>query len=307
METLGSGLSLVLPVGPHALRPSCDPWAPALATLQPAAAWPHGLSCIQACLPSSGCPQAVTGLEPVLHVPDTGSTGTARAAPSPSLPPVPLPEGGARPPWTQRWVSAKEQVASAASLLPRGPRPGLFRFLSSLEAGEQVRPRPPRTHTVVPFRSSAHICALQHLLRQGRPAVQVSHELEIVATEYEQDAMVVSGDVAGLGYVRPIGVHTVVKGRLHLTLANVGKRPPGFVQLCTGSLVTAGVWDAWGSRLLEAVENLRLGQGQPLPVLPPVVGGPVPTGAGAYQSPRACPPLGSWCSPWDLWDSPPVK
>lgn len=64
---------------------------------------------------------------------------------------------------------------------------------------------------------------LQHLLRQGRPAVQVSHELEIVATEYEQDAMVVSGDVAGLGYVRPIGVHTVVKGRLHLTLANVGR------------------------------------------------------------------------------------
>ncbi|XP_058530465.1 nephrocystin-4 isoform X2 [Ochotona princeps] len=64
---------------------------------------------------------------------------------------------------------------------------------------------------------------LQHLLRQGRPAVQVSHELEIVATEYEQDAMVVSGDVAGLGCVRPIGVHTVLKGRLHLTLANVGR------------------------------------------------------------------------------------
>ncbi|KAK7817290.1 hypothetical protein U0070_004427, partial [Myodes glareolus] len=63
---------------------------------------------------------------------------------------------------------------------------------------------------------------MKHLLRQGRPAVQVSHELEVVATEYEQETMVVSGDMAGFGSVKPIGVHTVVKGRLHLTLANVG-------------------------------------------------------------------------------------
>ncbi|XP_054439309.1 nephrocystin-4 [Pteronotus mesoamericanus] len=63
---------------------------------------------------------------------------------------------------------------------------------------------------------------MKHLLRQGRPAVQVSHELEVVATEYEQDAMVMSGDVAGLGGIKPIGIRTVVKGWLHLTLANVG-------------------------------------------------------------------------------------
>ncbi|KAL1776427.1 nephrocystin-4 isoform X1 [Sigmodon hispidus] len=63
---------------------------------------------------------------------------------------------------------------------------------------------------------------MKHLLRQGRPAVQVSHELEVTATEYEQETMVVSGDVAGFGSIKPIGVHTVVKGRLHLTLANVG-------------------------------------------------------------------------------------
>ncbi|XP_071073907.1 nephrocystin-4 isoform X7 [Dasypus novemcinctus] len=62
---------------------------------------------------------------------------------------------------------------------------------------------------------------LKHLLRQGRPAVQVLHELEIVATEYEQDVMVVSGDVSRFGCVKPIGVHTVVKGQLHLTLASV--------------------------------------------------------------------------------------
>ncbi|XP_064137216.1 nephrocystin-4 isoform X3 [Loxodonta africana] len=63
---------------------------------------------------------------------------------------------------------------------------------------------------------------LKHLLRQGRPAIQVSHDLEVVATEYEQDVVVVSGDMTQFGSVKPIGVHTVVKGRLHLTLANVG-------------------------------------------------------------------------------------
>lgn len=65
--------------------------------------------------------------------------------------------------------------------------------------------------------------------------MQASHELEVVATEYEQDTMVVSGDVLGFGRVKPIGVHSVVKGRLHLTLANVGKSP----QPCTVSPVAA--------------------------------------------------------------------
>ncbi|XP_045402248.1 nephrocystin-4 isoform X3 [Lemur catta] len=63
---------------------------------------------------------------------------------------------------------------------------------------------------------------MKHLLRQGRPAVQVSQELEVVMTEYEWDTMAVSGDVTGFGSVKPIGVHSVVKGRLYLTLANVG-------------------------------------------------------------------------------------
>ncbi|XP_077929985.1 nephrocystin-4 isoform X2 [Halichoerus grypus] len=62
---------------------------------------------------------------------------------------------------------------------------------------------------------------MKQLLRQGRPAVQVLHELEVVATEYEQD-VVVSADVTRFGCVKPIGVYTVVKGWLHLTLANVG-------------------------------------------------------------------------------------
>ncbi|XP_043355987.1 nephrocystin-4 isoform X5 [Dermochelys coriacea] len=63
---------------------------------------------------------------------------------------------------------------------------------------------------------------LKHLLRQGRTAVQVHHELEVMTTEYEQDTTVMSGDVLRHGTVKPIGVYVVVKGRLHLSLANVG-------------------------------------------------------------------------------------
>uniref|UniRef100_A0A452HX01 Uncharacterized protein n=1 Tax=Gopherus agassizii TaxID=38772 RepID=A0A452HX01_9SAUR len=63
---------------------------------------------------------------------------------------------------------------------------------------------------------------LKHLLRQGRTAVQVHHELEVMTTEYEQDTTVMSGDVLRHGTVKPIGVYAVVKGRLHLSLANVG-------------------------------------------------------------------------------------
>ncbi|XP_043854059.1 nephrocystin-4 isoform X2 [Dromiciops gliroides] len=63
---------------------------------------------------------------------------------------------------------------------------------------------------------------MEHILRQGQAAVQVSHELDVVTTEYEQDTMVVSGDITRPGTVKPIGVHTLVRGRLHLTLANVG-------------------------------------------------------------------------------------
>uniref|UniRef100_A0A8C3SAM7 Nephrocystin 4 n=1 Tax=Chelydra serpentina TaxID=8475 RepID=A0A8C3SAM7_CHESE len=63
---------------------------------------------------------------------------------------------------------------------------------------------------------------LKHLLRQGRTAVQVHHELEVMTTEYEQDTTVMSGDVLRHGTVKPVGVYAVVKGRLHLSLANVG-------------------------------------------------------------------------------------
>lgn len=72
--------------------------------------------------------------------------------------------------------------------------------------------------------------------------MQVPHELEVVATEYEQDASVVSGDVTRFGSVKPIGVHTVVRGLLHLTLANVGESWQRCLGLCCfrGRLVSAG-------------------------------------------------------------------
>ncbi|KAM4703137.1 nephrocystin-4 [Rhinophrynus dorsalis] len=66
---------------------------------------------------------------------------------------------------------------------------------------------------------------IKHLLRQGRTAVQVAHELEVITTEYEQDIMVMSGDIAKEGTVKPIGVHTVIKGRLHLRMGNCGQLP----------------------------------------------------------------------------------
>ncbi|XP_072569481.1 nephrocystin-4 isoform X1 [Paramormyrops kingsleyae] len=59
---------------------------------------------------------------------------------------------------------------------------------------------------------------LKHLLRQGRPAVQVMQELEVITTEYLQEALMVSGQRS----MTPINVFTVVRGKLLLRMANVG-------------------------------------------------------------------------------------
>ncbi|XP_035200703.1 nephrocystin-4 [Oxyura jamaicensis] len=63
---------------------------------------------------------------------------------------------------------------------------------------------------------------LKPLLRQGRPAVRTLHELEVVTTEYEQDAVAAGRDALWHGVVRPVDVRVAVRGRLHLCLANVG-------------------------------------------------------------------------------------
>ena len=69
---------------------------------------------------------------------------------------------------------------------------------------------------------------LQHLCRQGREAIQVTYELDVVSTEYqEQDS---SPAIAGMpldavSTQLPVDVNSLIKGRLHLRLANVGHPP----------------------------------------------------------------------------------
>ncbi|TRY82321.1 hypothetical protein DNTS_000054 [Danionella cerebrum] len=63
---------------------------------------------------------------------------------------------------------------------------------------------------------------LKHMLRQGRPAVQVSHELEVITTEYMQDNSFASRHDAKHSATSAISVYTTVKGILHLRFGNVG-------------------------------------------------------------------------------------
>ncbi|KAM9521535.1 nephrocystin-4 isoform 1-T1 [Guaruba guarouba] len=63
---------------------------------------------------------------------------------------------------------------------------------------------------------------LEPLLRQGRAAVRTHHELEVATTEYEPDATVMGQEALRHGALRPLGVRVVVRGHLHLCLANVG-------------------------------------------------------------------------------------
>uniref|UniRef100_A0A8C2JXE9 Nephrocystin 4 n=1 Tax=Cyprinus carpio TaxID=7962 RepID=A0A8C2JXE9_CYPCA len=63
---------------------------------------------------------------------------------------------------------------------------------------------------------------LKHMLRQGRAAVQVNHELEVITTEYLQDANFASRHDNKHSATPAINVYTTVKGILHLRLGNVG-------------------------------------------------------------------------------------
>lgn len=68
----------------------------------------------------------------------------------------------------------------------------------------------------------------QHLCRQGRESVQVTYELDVMATEYlEAEVPVQAGDVTREGVVRPVDVRNILKGRLHLRLASVGHAGDG--------------------------------------------------------------------------------
>ncbi|KAF1562628.1 Nephrocystin-4, partial [Eudyptes schlegeli] len=63
---------------------------------------------------------------------------------------------------------------------------------------------------------------LEPLLRQGQAAVRTHHELEVATTEYEPDVTVMGREALRHGALRPLGVRVVVRGHLHLCLANVG-------------------------------------------------------------------------------------
>ncbi len=53
--------------------------------------------------------------------------------------------------------------------------------------------------------------------------MQFTHELDVVSTEYvEGESVIPSGDLSRDGGVRPVEVNTVLKGRLHLRMANIG-------------------------------------------------------------------------------------
>ncbi|XP_062889534.1 nephrocystin-4 isoform X2 [Mobula hypostoma] len=63
---------------------------------------------------------------------------------------------------------------------------------------------------------------LKYLLRHGLAAVQVSHQLEVISTDYAPDVPMSLSDFTNHGAVKPYGVTTVTKGKLHLRLGNVG-------------------------------------------------------------------------------------
>jgi len=66
-----------------------------------------------------------------------------------------------------------------------------------------------------------HVRCVQHLCRQGRSAVQVTHDLDIFIVDCLD--RVCAGDVTRDGVVNPVDLKTRVTGRLHLRLANVGQ------------------------------------------------------------------------------------
>lgn len=67
--------------------------------------------------------------------------------------------------------------------------------------------------------------ALKDLLRQGKPAVQVSEELDVVFMEYSEDNPTLAGDVLQTGLIQPPGVKISLEAKLFLRLANIGCLP----------------------------------------------------------------------------------
>ncbi|RVE70116.1 hypothetical protein OJAV_G00061130, partial [Oryzias javanicus] len=64
---------------------------------------------------------------------------------------------------------------------------------------------------------------LKYLLRQGKPAVQALHELEVLTTDYaEEDTPLLGTDPGHRSAFVPAAVCSVVKGRLYVRTGNIG-------------------------------------------------------------------------------------
>ncbi|KAK2557771.1 Nephrocystin-4 [Acropora cervicornis] len=63
---------------------------------------------------------------------------------------------------------------------------------------------------------------LKHLLRQGREAVIIGQELDVVLSEFSEESASLAGHMVRAGSVRPLGIKAAVEGKLHLRVANIG-------------------------------------------------------------------------------------
>lgn len=62
------------------------------------------------------------------------------------------------------------------------------------------------------------------MLRQGKSAVQTLHEVEVLTTDYVgEDTLLTSTALDRRSASSPMTVHTIVRGRLHMRMGNIGK------------------------------------------------------------------------------------
>lgn len=55
----------------------------------------------------------------------------------------------------------------------------------------------------------------------------VAHELDVVSTEFSEEAAMQSGDMTRTGTVRPFGIKSAVEAKLHVRVANIGHTSEG--------------------------------------------------------------------------------
>ncbi|XP_041655501.1 nephrocystin-4 [Cheilinus undulatus] len=86
---------------------------------------------------------------------------------------------------------------------------------------------------------------LKYLLRQGKPAVQALHEVEVLTTDYVgEDPLLMSANLGGQSAISPVTVHTITRGRLHIRTGNIGcpvdlsKRKPADIMPAPSHIIT---------------------------------------------------------------------